>query len=74
MTSLPYPTEDIQDLLEEAESYYDDISENAQSFIDDLQAKLDFAIEEEVGNIRLTEKQHSWLVAIANGEASGGDW
>lgn len=74
MTSLPYPTEDIQNLLEEAESYYDDISDNAQGFIDDLQAKLDFAIEEEVGNIRLTEKQYGWLVAIANGEASGGDW
>ena len=65
-----YPIDEIQDLYDEAVENYDDISDNAQSFLDDLEGKLDFATEEEVGNIRLSDAQYSWLKNIAAGEAN----
>lgn len=66
----PYKTEEIQSLYDDAQSYYDDISDNAQQFLNDIEEKLKFAVDEGVGNIMLTEKQHGWLKSIANGDAN----
>jgi hypothetical protein len=48
--------------------YEDDISDNAQSFLHDMSSMLEDALEEEVGNIQLTDKQHTWLQSIADGD------
>lgn len=65
----PYKTEQVQTLYDEAINYYDRISENARTFLDDIESKLDFAVEEEVGNIMLSDSQYSWLVSISEGDA-----